>query len=283
MRIIDVHCHPGTQEMYEAWKPYYEALAKYWGKELSRVRTDEEMIREFVDDGVQVLLIGFDTETTTGLPRVSNEYIASLIRKYPNTVIGGWAGVDPWKGEIAIREAELAIRKLGLIGLKFHPIMQRFYPNDKRFYPLWEKMVELKAPVMLHTGTIGLGAGTPGGMGLHLKYARPIPYIDDLAADFPDLTIVCDHPAVPWTDEMIAVAIHKSNVFWELSSWGPKYFPAALKHDISRRLQDKVMFGSDYPYLSHKRLLTDWEAEGYKEEILEKVYYKNAQRVLKLA
>ena len=76
--------------------------------------------------------------------------------------------------------------------------------------------------------------------------------------------------------------LHKGNVYNELSGWSPKYFSPEFKREINGRLQDKFMFGSDYPVLSHKRLFQDWESEGYKPEVLEKVFWKNAQRILKL-
>ena len=60
------------------------------------------------------------------------------------------------------------------------------------------------------------------------------PYLGTSPADFPNLTIIAAHPGWPWTDEMTAVALHKGNVFWELSGWAPKYFPAPLKVDIRR-------------------------------------------------
>ena len=81
---------------------------------------------------------------------------------------------------------------------------------------------------------------------------------------------------------MIAVLVHKENVFNELSGWSPKYFSDTLKREINGRLQDKFMFGSDYPALSHERLFKDWDALGLKSEVLEKVFYKNAERLLGL-
>ena len=136
-------------------------------------------------------------------------------------------------------------------------------------------------PVQFHTGTTGLGAGTPGGMGLKLKYARPI-HLDDVAADFPDLTIIACHPSWPWQSEMIAVLLHKSNVYMETSGWSPRYFTPELKKEISGRLQDKVMFGSDYPVLTHERLFRDWDSEKYSAGVLDKVFLSNARRILRI-
>jgi predicted TIM-barrel fold metal-dependent hydrolase len=119
-------------------------------------------------------------------------------------------------------------------------------------------------------------------MGRKLKCAMPFPALDDLAADFPELTVIAAHPAWPWTDEMIAIALHKRNVFWEMSGWGPEYFPEALKRDISRRLQDKIMFGSDYPSLTYDRLFDGWSKLGLPDDVAEKVFHQNATRILGL-
>lgn len=169
---------------------------------------------------------------------------------------------------------------MGLIGVKFQQALQAFYPNDRRFYPLYEKCVELKVPVLFHVGTTGAGAGMPGGGGFRLSFTRPIPYIDDVAADFPGLTIICAHPAWPWQEEMIAVLLHKPNVFNDLSGWSPKYFSESLKKEIGGRLQDKMLYGSDYPEIAPQRWLKDFEALNYKPEVMEKVLYRNAARVL---
>jgi uncharacterized protein len=81
---------------------------------------------------------------------------------------------------------------------------------------------------------------------------------------------------------MTAVALHKGNVFWELSGWAPKYFPDSLKRDARSRLQDKVMFGSDYPSLPYKRIFQEWQELGYADSVMEKIFHGNAERVLGL-
>jgi predicted TIM-barrel fold metal-dependent hydrolase len=121
----------------------------------------------------------------------------------------------------------------------------------------------------------------PGGLGAIIRHAHPAA-IDRLAADFPNLRIVAAHPGWPWTDEMIAVALHKGNVSWELSGWAPKYFSDALKRDIKGRLQDKIMFGSDYPSIPYERLFREWRELGYSDELMEKIFHKNAERILGL-
>ncbi|MCE2464202.1 MAG: amidohydrolase [Dehalococcoidia bacterium] len=174
-------------------------------------------------------------------------------------------------------------RGTGAKGLKLHPVHQAFFPNDTHFYPLYEKASELGVPVLFHSGFAGAGAGTPGGSGLKLKYSAPIPCIDDVAADFPELTVIMAHPAWPWTDEQIAVTLHKANVFLDLSGWLPRFIPENLAREVNTRLQDKVLFGSDYPYIQPDRWLQGMDALSMRDEVLPKFLLENARKVLKLA
>ena len=281
MKAIDVHCHLSTQPQYEAWGKFLTAMERYY-KFRPATRTEEEMVAELRRADVKACIIAWDAEAGTGEPVLPNDYVADLVRRFPDTFLGGWAMVDPWKGRAALDEAERALTTLDLLGIKFQATAQAFFPDDPRFYPLYDLCQSLGKAVQFHTGTTGFGAGMPGGMGLKLKYCRPIPHLDDVAADFPRLTIIACHPSWPWQDEMIAVVLHKANVHMEMSGWSPKYFTEPLKREIRGRLQDRVMFGSDYPVLGYERLFRDWESEGYPAEVLEKVYLKNAKRILGL-
>jgi predicted TIM-barrel fold metal-dependent hydrolase len=153
--------------------------------------------------------------------------------------------------------------------------------NDRRHYDLFEEINALGAAVMVDVGTTGMGAGMPGGNGARIRHAHP-GAIDDLAADFPNLKIIMAHPGWPWVDETTAVALHKGNVYWEMSGWAPKHFPGNLKVDIRGRLQDKIMFGSDYPSLPYDRILREWAELGYSDAVMDKVMHGNAERVLGL-
>jgi predicted TIM-barrel fold metal-dependent hydrolase len=284
MKAIDVHVHPSTAafDRKRLWgKEIAEYISKYYGVEY-KVKTDEEMAQDFRELDLKAILIGWDTQSVSGTDTSNtNDEVARLIKKFPDVFIGGWAMIDPWKGKAAVIELERCVKELGLMGLKFQQALQAFFPNDHRFYPLYEKCLELKIPVSFHTGTTGAGAGMPGGGGIRLKYTRPI-YIDDIAADFPELTIIMIHPAWPWYEEQTAVLLHKGNVFADLSGWAPKYFPEVIRKEVNGRLQDKFMYGSDYPEIPPKRWLQEFEGGGYKPEVIEKVLYKNAQRILKL-
>ena len=146
---------------------------------------------------------------------------------------------------------------------------------------MWEEISSMGVPVMIDVGMTGMGAGMPGGLGVKTRNAHPA-YVDELAADFPKLTIIMAHPGSPWIDETTAVALHKGNVFWEMSGWAPKYLPDSLKKDIRSRLSDKVMFGSDYPSIAYERLFREWDEVGYTNAMLEKFFHRNAETVLGL-
>lgn len=280
MRIIDLHCYPNTEPWIRCQGPYVEALAKYWNRTWTW-KSEAEVVEEFNGAGVEAVLVALDLETIIGTPPCSNDYVKGMQARHPDRIIQSWAAVDPFKGEAAIVEAKHAINDLGMLGFHFHPIMGHFAVNDRRLYPLFETINALKVPVMIDVGTTGMGAGMPGGLGAKIRHAHPSA-IDELAADFPDLTIIAAHPGWPWVDEMTAVALHKGNVFWELSGWAPKYFPAQLKVDIRARLVDKVMFGSDYPSLPYERIFKEWAELGYTDAVMEKVFHGNAERILGL-
>lgn len=281
MRAIDVHCHPSTREHHLAMGSYMAALEQMLGRTLA-AKSEDEMANDFRRDDVLAMMIASDAQASNGLPIISNDFIAGLTARHPDVFLPGWAVVDPWKGKAALVELERAFTTLGLTGAKWMPILQAFYPHDRRFYPIWDLCQAMDRPVLIHTGTTAIGSGMPGGAGLKLDYARPMPGIDTIAADFPRLAIVMAHPAWPWTEEAIAVLLHKANVVMDISGWRPKYIPAPLKHEMTRRLQDKILYGSDYPGWSTGQCLDEIEMEGIKGPVLEKIFVKNASRVLKL-
>jgi uncharacterized protein len=127
--------------------------------------------------------------------------------------------------------------------------------------PLWGTLEDLGVPALFHTGQNGIGAGLPGGRGIKLRYSNPL-LLDDVAADFPGLTVILAHPSVPWQAEAISMATHKANVYIDLSGWRPKYFPPELVRAAGGQLRHKVMFGSDYPLITPERWLADFDQLG---------------------
>lgn len=278
MKAIDVHVHVPAPADHASTKEK-ESMASYFGAG-EMPTTPEDMYRQYHDLDIFAVIFEIDAETASGQPYVGNDYVAGIVKKYPEQFMG-FASVDPWKGQWAINELERSITELGLKGLKLHPTTQAFYPNDPHFYPLWQNASDLGIPVLFHSGQTGVGARTPGGAGYKLKYSHPM-LLDDVAADFPDMTIIMAHPAVPWQEEQLAVALHKGNVYIDLSGWSPKYFRPILVQYMRSILQDKVLFGSDYPVIQPERWLKDFELLELKDEVRQKILIENAKKVLKL-
>jgi hypothetical protein len=279
---IDMHVHlPTVSFLDSAIRPFREPAEKFFKSQVAITRM-EDVAKHYQKLDVVGVLLAWDAETATGLPPLTNDEIAGYVRAFPDTFIG-FASVDPWKGKRAVAEIERAVRELGLKGAKFHPGIQAFYPNDSRFSELFAKVAELRVPALFHTGTNGLGAGIRGGMGVRLDYTRPI-YLDHLAADFPELTIIGAHPAWPWHEEMLAVVAHKANVFMDLSGWLPKYVPEAVMNEARKRLSDRILFGSDYPFILPERWLEDFDARpGFAPEVKRKILHDNAAALLGLS
>ena len=280
MRRIDLHCYPGTEEWVRSQGPYAEALAKYWNKPWVG-RPEADVVADIEAAGLQALLVAFDIESLTGAPPCSNKSVAAMRDRHPDVFVGMWGAVDPLLGDIAISEVDRAVREDHVLGFHFHPIMGHFRVDDPAHLPLFARIAEHGLPVLVDVGTTGMGAGLPGGLGSRITNAHPMA-IDNLAADLPELTIVAAHPGWPWIDEMTAVALHKGNVYWEMSGWAPKYFPPSLRSDIRGRLRDKIMFGSDHPSIPFPRLLQEWADLGYSDDVLNQVFHGNAERVLGL-
>lgn len=278
-RAIDFHVHlPITEFMEGAIGPFRAAAEQYFRSEV-KLRDVEEIAEYYHEQDIVGVLLAWDAETATGRKPLRNETVAEIVRRFPEQFVG-FASVDPHKGDWAVGEIERAVKELGLAGAKFHPGVQAFYPNDERFADLFAKIAELGVPALFHTGTNGLGAGMPGGGGIKLDYTRPI-YLDSLAADHPDLTIIGAHPSWPWEQEMIAILQHKPNVFNDLSGWSPRYIPPALLREAAGRLNAKFLFGSDYPFIPPERWLKDFAAlDGWSDEARRNVLWGNGQRVL---
>ncbi|HZT16204.1 MAG TPA: amidohydrolase family protein [Gaiellaceae bacterium] len=276
---IDVHTHAeigrgGEDGMRPEWR---EGAARYFRE--SGLPTVDDVAAYYRERNMAAVVFTVDAETVTGRPAVPNEEIAEAAAANADVLIP-FASVDPHKPDAA-DEARRLIRDHGVRGFKLHPNIQAFFPNDRAVYPLYEAIAEAGLPVLFHTGHSGIGAGLPGGGGIRLKYSNPM-HVDDVAVDFPELTIVLAHPSFPWQDEAISVALHKPQVYIDLSGWSPKYFPEQLVRYANTLLADRVLFGSDYPMITPDRWLADFEQAPFKDEVRPKILKQNAARLLGL-
>jgi uncharacterized protein len=279
---IDVHTH-AERNADEAQDPVtgqlLEAAARYFGAAPVQP-TAQDVADYYRERNMLAVVFTVDDEAGMGRRRLGNQEVLEAARANPDVMIP-FASVDPHKGKLGVREAREWIEQ-GARGFKFHPNTQAFWPNDRTFYPLYEVIAEAGLIALFHSGTTGIGAGMPGGGGVHLKYSNPM-CVDDVAADFPGLKIILAHPSFPWQEEALAIAVHKPNVYIDLSGWSPKYFPPILVQYTNTRLKNKMLFGSDFPLIAPERWLADFEKLSIKDEVRPLVLKENAARLLGLA
>ncbi len=276
MRAIDLHVHLPTDEWLEqAIGPHLAATEAYFRAKVQR-KTIEEVAEEYRSRDILGVVLDWDDRSVTGRGWLGNDWLAGLAQRFPGALLG-FGSVDP-HAPGAVEEVRRC-RELGLPGLKFHPTMQRFDPADERFSPLWEAAEELGLICLFHTGTCGISAGTPGAAGTKIRSSHP-GFLDSIGADFPGLTLIAAHFGWPWFLECLAIALHKSNVFIELSGWAPRYLPPDVKREIGRRLNGQTLFGSDYPFISLDRWFAEFDELDLGADAREAILVGNAARVL---
>ena len=277
MAIYDMHSHWGTRRGYTLRSEAELAQQKKtWNSEV-KYATEEEMAAYFRQSDVRVILdFGFDKELPMDEAAELHDYGFATQRLYPDVILGNWVHIDPRTGQDGVRElrrcrdANAGFLGFGVSGSGTGPA------SDPMWDPFYRLCIEANIPALIFVGTTGLGAGLPGGRGILLDDCHPR-HLDAVAARCPELTIVAARPGWPWQGETIAVLMHKRNIWYELHGWSPKYHTPDLKHDIARRLKTRIMFGGDYPLFSYERLIGEWKAEGYSQEVLDHVFTKNAE------
>ena len=281
MKLIDIHSHWGTKRGYPLQTQ--EELAqqrKTWNSD-PRYHTEQEMIDHFAQNDARAILdFGFTKFMDPSDSKALHDYAFDVQRMGGGRVVGNWIHLDPTKGRAAVNELRRCVEVApGFLGLGVNgsggPAA-----SDPAWFPLYDICIQAGIPILVFVGTTGLGAGLPGGAGILLDDCHPR-HLDFVAARFPGLKIVAGRAGWPWQSEVIAVLMHKRNIWYELHGWSPKYFTHDLKHEISRRLRKRVLFGADYPLYTYERLRNDWEAEGYTQDVLEDVFHRNAEQFLK--
>src|SRR6185312_6833248 len=219
LAAIDVHVHVESDGhgRLSLDDELLAASARYFKAGNDRAPTVEQIADYYRERRFAAVVFTVDATTATGHPPLSSAEIADRAAEHADVLIP-FGSVDPHLGRRSVASARRLVERNRVRGFKFHPGLQAFEPNDQQFYPLYEALEEMRVPAVFHTGQTGIGAGLPGGRGIRLRYSDPL-LLDDVAADFPGLTIIMAHPSVPWQDQAISIATHKSNVFIDLSGW----------------------------------------------------------------
>ncbi|MBO8182638.1 MAG: amidohydrolase [Archaeoglobus sp.] len=268
MLIIDFHMH-----VYEEpWKGWVVDFLKSINPSVDYTKPvkPEHLLRDMDKAGVKYgVVFAESTPQVTGI--VSNEFVSRFCSETERLI--PFASVNPNLSPDAAGELEYCVKELGMRGLKLLPSYMYFYPNERRVYPLYEMAEKLKIPVIFHTGTSVFKK-------VRQKFADPL-YLDDVAVDFPELTIIMAHSGRGlWYNAAEMLARIHENVYMEISGLPPKklmsYFPNLEK------LSDKVIFGSDWPGCRLDRLVSDIKSLPLSEEAIEKILGRNAAEILGL-
>ena len=258
--IIDVHTHLCDYDSVA--KPFWDGWAEVGALRINRpLEKVQRRLPEFLDisgdmmvkdmdaagiDKSVLLAIDWGLARHLGEPKLSieeiNKVYADAAEKYPQRLIA-FAGIDPRRNKAAEVVGRF-LKEWGMKGIKLHSAAG-FYPNDRACYPIYEKALEYGVPVLLHTGEVLKP--------LYFKYCQPI-YVQEVAMDFPDLPIILAHTGGCWYSEAVAICNNATNVYLDLSLWQrrllrPLEFYRALRTLLDSVPWQRVLFGSDYPFL----------------------------------
>jgi predicted TIM-barrel fold metal-dependent hydrolase len=276
LTAIDVHVH--LEHEGEATETD-QAARKYFGKGQAPAGA-KALVEYYRSRNIGCIVFTVD-ERLTGRPHLTNDEVLAFAAQNADIALP-FVSIDPTRGASAVADARRLVATGAVRGLKLHPPLQQFFPNDPIAYPLYEVFAEARLPVLIHTGHSGIGTGMPGGGGIRLKYGNPM-NIDDVAVDFPEMPIILAHPSFPWQDEAISVCLHKPQVYIDLSGWSPKYFSPTLVQYANTLLKHKVLFGSDYPWITPDRWIADFEKIEIREDVRPLILKENAAKLFGLS
>ncbi|HEX7373479.1 MAG TPA: amidohydrolase family protein [Steroidobacteraceae bacterium] len=207
-------------------------------------------------------------------PLISNDEVAGFVAASNGRMIGV-GSVDISRPREAVREIRRCVRELGFKAIRVLPWLWELPPTHARFYAVYSECCDLGVPFCTqvgHTGPL-----------MPSEYGRPIPYVDQVALDFPELVIVCGHIGYPWTEEMIAVATKHANVYVDTSAYTASRYPPNLVAWLKSHGRDKVLFGSNWPMIAPAHALEGLEKLGLDAVTSAAFLAGNARRVFRLA
>ena len=273
-RIIDAWAqHPTERHLNQ---PMFESLRRW-------TRGDNSALAAITEWPVSVTLAAMDAGgVSLSLisawegPRgslISNDEVAAFVRQAPGR-LAGVGSVDISRPRAAVREIRRCVRDLGFKAIRVLPWLWELPPTHARYYPVYDECCELDVPFCTQVGHTG--PLMPSEVG------RPIPYVDQVAIDFPELVMVCGHIGYPWTEEMIAVATKHPNVYIDTSAYTVRRYPANLVGYLKAHGRTKVLFGTNWPMIAPQKALEGLDALGLDDATRAAFLSGNAARVFKL-
>lgn len=271
VQLIDAWAQPGSRALLERVPEGAPLLKKSKAPIFERTFGPDETVEEMDKAGIKALMLC--AWCRPGQWVYTNDEIAEYTRRHP-TRFYGVAAVDLEHPMAAVRELERCVKDLGFKALRVIPWLWKRAPTDPLYYPLYVKCIELGIPFCTQVGHTGPLMPSETG--------RPIPYIDEIALTFPELTIVGGHIGYPWTQEMIAVAWKHERVYIDTSAYLPAYYPPELLKFMNSNGRDKVLFGTNFPQLALPKCAEQARALELRPEARAAFFHDNARRVFNL-
>lgn len=273
--VIDVWAqHPTAKFLND---PIFDSLKRWTGQSGSSAMQIPEIPLEATLGAMDAAGVSYSLLSAWWGPRgpmIENDQVAAWVASAPDR-FSGICSVNLAKPMEAVRELRRCVKELGMKGLRLLPWLWNLPPDDRRYYPLYAECCELSVPFCLQVGHTGpLCPSEPG---------RPIPYLDHVALEFPELVIVGGHIGYPWTTEMIALATKYENVYIDTSAYKIRRYPRELVDYLGGYGRRKVLFGSNYPMITPKACLEDLDALQLDEEARRLFLHDNAARVFALS
>lgn len=271
MGAVDVWAQLPT-ERFNA-EPWLATLRRWTGASAEApLQTVTSTVKAMDEAGVDLALLAAWHGPRGDL--ISNEEVARTLDEAPDR-LRGLVSVDLNDPMGAVREIRRWTADSRFVGVRVVPWLWDLPPNDRRYYPVYVACVEAGVPFCTQIGHTGpLCRSEPG---------RPIPYLDDVLLDFPDLNVVGGHVGAPWIEEVLSLARKYPNFFVDTSAYAVHRLPEALVAYMRGAGRSRVMFGTNWPMLSPRRALQKVGELGLDDEALALFLGGNARRVFRLA
>ena len=248
------------------------------GEKYGAMQTLDDLLALMDSQGVDHALMHAEHEVGNIADEL-NRIVADIVAQHPLRFTGiGTVNLADFSITKALQQID-ECADMGLIGLSLEPAFFGLQLNEKRLYPIYAKAMEKNMLVALHTG-INYTTNKP------MAGENPL-LLDEIACDFPDLTLVASHGGWPWIAEMVAVARKHPNIYIEFGGLAPKYIGAPgsgwemMYRFMNSVLSHQVLYGSDWPTMDHARTLSEWRELGLKPSVLEGLLAGNAKALIR--
>jgi len=284
-RIIDGHCHVAsvdfTPQVFidgvidnmlaalaaQGLMPPRRKLTDLYMKNMQDPECDE-LVSQMDQAGVEkaVLLLPDFTYVCRDMRLTIAEMFerhSHILKKWPDRFFV-LAGVDPRWGADGIELFERGITEFGFSGLKLYPPCG-YSPSDEMLYPFFEICAKQGAPVVSHTG------GTSPA--LSFDTFQPA-LIDRAARNFPGVNFILAHGTGAGLEECVMLCGFRPNVFVDVSGYEDEM--DRLRLLLTRRINHKLIFGTDWPVFRMRATLKDMLHTLSSDSEIQARFYGNA-------